>query len=753
MLKNEFWKFISWLDEKNSLDDYEKRIISLIYNNFNEILNTNNRGKEQNNRWNYIVKLILENLEDQIFVLPEIQETNFGIKEQESWVILKQLKLSYFRWFKEETTFDFHEKFNFIYWYNWTWKSSFSEALEYKLTWFIKEANHRGYRNDIDKYIKYVHQSWQTSIELIDTTWGDILENIDKYRFALVEKSRIDDFVRHKNNGASDSIENLFWLWDFANFIKDFNNDIDGKLTKHNEKEIKLLLEKKNHLDNIETLRIKIEEEKEEIKELFNAYQLWAIDDTGIQNFISDSEDKIKQKKQYIQEQNQEKIKQREGFEIRIKDIEESNGKVSKKVWWIIWFSIFIALILVSIFQNLFTLLLIPLSFLSFLFIKKEDTKDLESKLFEVWENLKEEIIDLVNNKIIWFRKDFDDLNNKEKALASFNKDNEIDLKRAEENKSKKEILENYEKWYKNIYKKLLNYKDVISEWFIKENLEKYTIEIFNELSKNRTNEIILTSIKIPKVDWEKLAVIDKDWKAINALQIFSEWNLRCLGLSILLSKAIVDNLDFIICDDITNAVDDDFRSQIIRLLVENKYFTNKQLIISSHSQDFIKLFAEKVWNKQYVQYTLNPTNLRYITKFQEESDIISQIESDLSRSRKSEWLTNCRKSLEKSIRKMSEKIVDSFIKIQSYSNFTPNTAQKLNAIIKHLWEKNKTDWKYDKLIEELNKILPYTIFYKFLNAEAHAWEKSLGEITSTEANEIFEIIKTLNNFQNLINN
>ena len=57
------------------------------------------------------------------------------------------------------------------------------------------------------------------------------------------------------------------------------------------------------------------------------------------------------------------------------------------------------------------------------------------------------------------------------------------------------------------------------------------------------------------------------DGSTSEALQVLSEGHIKILGLSILLAKAVHDNLNFIIFDDIVNAIDDDHRNGVADLL------------------------------------------------------------------------------------------------------------------------------------------------------------------------------------------
>ena len=73
---------------------------------------------------------------------------------------------------------------------------------------------------------------------------------------------------------------------------------------------------------------------------------------------------------------------------------------------------------------------------------------------------------------------------------------------------------------------------------------------------------------------------------------MFSEGHLRSLGLSILLANAKINNLPFVIFDDVVNAIDSDHRANIIEMMVKDPYFENTQQIISTHDRLYWERFS-----------------------------------------------------------------------------------------------------------------------------------------------------------------
>jgi hypothetical protein len=75
----------------------------------------------------------------------------------------------------------------------------------------------------------------------------------------------------------------------------------------------------------------------------------------------------------------------------------------------------------------------------------------------------------------------------------------------------------------------------------------------------------------------------------VDALRILSEGHIRCLGLAILLAKAQSIRSPLVVFDDAINAIDHDHRSGIRETIFESDHFADTQLIVTCHSNEFIK--------------------------------------------------------------------------------------------------------------------------------------------------------------------
>ncbi len=88
----------------------------------------------------------------------------------------------------------------------------------------------------------------------------------------------------------------------------------------------------------------------------------------------------------------------------------------------------------------------------------------------------------------------------------------------------------------------------------------------------------------------------------------FSEGHLRSLGLSILLANAKINNLPFIIFDDVVNAIDSDHRANIIEMMVNDSYLKETQQIISTHDRLYWERFSIENQRIPFCSYILKCT-------------------------------------------------------------------------------------------------------------------------------------------------
>lgn len=80
-----------------------------------------------------------------------------------------------------------------------------------------------------------------------------------------------------------------------------------------------------------------------------------------------------------------------------------------------------------------------------------------------------------------------------------------------------------------------------------------------------------------------------------DALIVFSEGHIKCLGLAILLAKNIAQDCPVVIFDDVVNAIDDDHRDGIWRTFFEDGLLDGKQVILTSHAEEFLHRIQQEL--------------------------------------------------------------------------------------------------------------------------------------------------------------
>jgi hypothetical protein len=184
-----------------------------------------------------------------------------------------------------------------------------------------------------------------------------------------------------------------------------------------------------------------------------------------------------------------------------------------------------------------------------------------------------------------------------ENVIGEFNSANKDLIAGVDE--EKKEILHylNYSAAYESFVEKLKSYSETLPLKLSK-SLENQVVDLYNAINTHPYDHEVLKSINLPTKPNDGIKIEYLDGTKEDALRVLSEGHLRCLGLSILLAKNIHDNHSVIIFDDVVNAIDDEHRTGIINVLFSNKLLSEKQMILTTHGEDFIKRLENQLISK-----------------------------------------------------------------------------------------------------------------------------------------------------------
>lgn len=121
--------------------------------------------------------------------------------------------------------------------------------------------------------------------------------------------------------------------------------------------------------------------------------------------------------------------------------------------------------------------------------------------------------------------------------------------------------------------------------------LNEAAMDFYNSFNRNDRDEDKLSALHLPLTGDGKIKISfrGKPDRRVDALHVLSEGHIRCLGLAILLAKAKSIQCPLIVFDDAINAIDHDHRGGIRETIFESDHFSQIQLIVTCHSNEFIK--------------------------------------------------------------------------------------------------------------------------------------------------------------------
>lgn len=191
--------------------------------------------------------------------------------------------------------------------------------------------------------------------------------------------------------------------------------------------------------------------------------------------------------------------------------------------------------------------------------------------------------------------------------------------------------------------------------------LNDAAMNLYNEFNRDDLEPDKLAALHLPVTGEQKIEISFRGSPKVrvDALCILSEGHIRCLGLAVLLAKGQSIQSPLIVFDDAINAIDHDHRSGIRETIFESDHFAQTQLIVTCHSNEFIKdiqqhlpaqrrgdcqvyLFRNHTGNYQ-PRVTGNVPSKNYVVKARASKDALDNREA----------LASCRQGLEM----LSEKV------------------------------------------------------------------------------------------------
>lgn len=143
---------------------------------------------------------------------------------------------------------------------------------------------------------------------------------------------------------------------------------------------------------------------------------------------------------------------------------------------------------------------------------------------------------------------------------------------------------------YDRFLEELRSYRDQLPRQLIA-GLNDIAKDLYNSFNRNDRDEDKLSTLHLPLRGDGKIEICfqGNPGVRVDALHVLSEGHIRCLGLAILMAKAQSIGSPVIVFDDAINAIDHDHRGGIRETIFESEHFAHTQLIVTCHSNEFIK--------------------------------------------------------------------------------------------------------------------------------------------------------------------
>lgn len=149
--------------------------------------------------------------------------------------------------------------------------------------------------------------------------------------------------------------------------------------------------------------------------------------------------------------------------------------------------------------------------------------------------------------------------------------------------------------------------------------LNTLAMELYNDFNRNDLDADKLAALHLPVTGDGRieLAFRGTPTARVDALHILSEGHVRCLGLAILLAKGLSIQAPVIVFDDAINAIDHEHREGIRETVFQSERFASTQIIVTCHSNEFIKDIQNHVATDQWTSYSFRNHDGNYHPRVQ----------------------------------------------------------------------------------------------------------------------------------------
>ena len=338
------------------------------------------------------------------------------------------------------------------------------------------------------------------------------------------------------------------------------------------------------------------------------------------------------------------------------------------------------------------------------------------------------------------------------KAILKFDQVNKELIEQAEQEKSKIERNKKYNDAYISFKLRLEKYNRQLPTT-LAANLNTKSLEFYNSINRNDQPFDQLVGLKLPENSGDKIMIRFRDGQDLDALHILSEGHIRCLGLAILLAKNVQDNLPIIIFDDVVNAIDDEHRRGIVETILEHQDIKIKQLIITTHGEEFMKQLENSISPKEYskkvtrIDFIESNDQKKITIKLDLPRNYLMVARRRLEEGQVRDSLANMRRGFENLINTLWIRIAKKYNVQLSVSMRSPGRPPELMSTVHALRgyiSKNEIEI-YSALIplfdEMLGKQQKYPVEWSYLNKGTHDEERK-EDFDKSVVKAILEILE-----------
>lgn len=336
-------------------------------------------------------------------------------------------------------------------------------------------------------------------------------------------------------------------------------------------------------------------------------------------------------------------------------------------------------------------------------------------------------------------------------AIEQFNNDNEELIEKVSLEKDIVDLNCQYRDAYVSLRNHLLEYNRQLPV-LLATNLNAKTLEFYNSINKYDHPSDLIEDISLPDASGKKIEIRFKDGEIQDALHVLSEGHIRCLGLAILLAKNAQEGLSLVIFDDVVNAIDDEHRRGIIETILSSDFNENKQLIITTHGEEFLKQLENNIPTKDYgklvtrIDFLKTEESKKINVKLNVSRKYLILAEQRYLDGQIRESLATGRRALEFLVRTIWKRLSKKYNVRISVSMSGPDRPPELmattHALVNYIKKNKIEDFEAILILLEalLEKPQKYPVIWNYLNKGTHEEERH-EEFERSIVKEIIELL------------